>query len=219
MAIEFFSSKFKQYFLVFTDCLSLLFSFVHFLLATVSVFLGCSHFHFSAFNFSLHCLLPHLICFFWAFLTLLGPFQLVYCLELAQLSIQDTLVSHYKSLFPGRLEEQHSPVFDVLVQWSSPIDSTSWQWAGVGAVSWLFLLTNCCLEHVSWLVSPICPCKSGQYWSFLIYMFSVKHKTRFGHPRGFQTLMAWRYLLECHSIHLRWWKRNWCLNRCIHLLF
>lgn len=31
---------------------------------------------------------------------------------------------------------------------------------------------------------------------------------RFGRPWGFQTLRAWRYLLECHS--------NWCLKGWIH---
>jgi len=50
-------------------------------------------------------------------------------------------------------------------------------------------------------------------------MFSVKHKTRRGHPRGFQMLMAWRYLLDCRSVCIRWWKRNWCLKGCIHSLF
>lgn len=34
-------------------------------------------------------------------------------------------MSQYKSLLPGRLEEQLSPVFDILVHWSSPADSTS----------------------------------------------------------------------------------------------
>lgn len=82
-----------------------------------------SYFHFSAFNLSVHCILPHLICFFWAFLILLGPFQFVYCLEVTQLSVWDTSVHPYKSLFPGR-QEQHFPVSEYL-QWSCPTDSSA----------------------------------------------------------------------------------------------
>lgn len=124
VATDFSSSRLKQYFVALTDCLSHL-----------SVVLSCcspqslswllSYFHFSAFNISGHCFLPRLICFFWAFLILLGFFQLVCCLEVAQLSVWDTSVHHYKPLFPGRLEEQHSPVSDVLLQWSSPFNSTA----------------------------------------------------------------------------------------------
>lgn len=120
-----FSSRFKQEFgfhrLPFSLVQSGSFSTCHSLCLSWLL----SYFRFSAFDFSLHCLLPHLICCFWAFLTLLGLFQLVYCLELVRLSFQDSLVSHYKSLLPGRLEEQLSPVFDILVHWSSPVDSTS----------------------------------------------------------------------------------------------
>lgn len=107
MATDFFPPRLKQYFVALADCLSHL-----------SVVLSCclprflswllSYFHFSAFHLSVRCFLPHLICFFWAFFILLGPFLLVYCLEVTQLSVWDTSVHPHKPLFPGRLE-QHSP--------------------------------------------------------------------------------------------------------------
>lgn len=172
-----------------------------------------SYFHFSAFHLSVHCFLPHLIHFFWAFLILFGPFPWVG---------SDTVVS--LGYFSASLQ------ISSLADWSSILQSLDvtavvqphgfhcWVWAGVGAASWLFLLTNCSLEHVGRSFCPVCPCKSGQDWSFLIYMFSMKHKSRLGHQWGSQTLMAGRFLLECHSLHLRWWNRNWCLKGWIHSL-
>lgn len=55
---------------------------------------------------------------------------------------------------------------------------------GVGAASWLFLLTNCSSEHVGWSFCPTCPCKSGQDWSLQIYMYSMKHEAGLGPHRG-----------------------------------
>lgn len=111
-----------------------------------------SYFHFSAFNISGHCFLPRLICFFWAFLILLGFFQLVCCLEAAQLSVWDTSVHHYKPLFPGRLEEQHSPVSDVLLQWSSPFNSAA----------------ECGL---AWELHPDYSCSQTALWNMLVDHF------------------------------------------------
>lgn len=131
-------------------------------------------------------------------------------------SCQSGILQCMKSLFPGRLETAFSSLW-MLLQWSSPsIPLLSLGWCRSCI---LIVPAHKLLFRTYWLIiCSICPCKSGQEWSFLIYMFSMKHKNRLGHHWGFQTLMAGRFLLECHSLHLRWWNRNWCLKGWIHSL-
>lgn len=104
--------------------LPVLFSLVHFLLATVSVLLGCS-----CISISVHLTSPSIACFLASFASFGLPWPYLglstWFTVCNRHSCQSRILLWLFTNLSSLADLRNSILFDILVQWSSPINSTS----------------------------------------------------------------------------------------------